>query len=81
MALPLHSAQPLPPPPPRRTLVARVGGRHGGALLDAVGDCCFERSNPAVQLLFLAIFAACYLTFYLTIFPMLPLPGLPAWHK
>lgn len=59
----------------------RLGGRRAASLLEAALRLCCERSNPAVQILFLVLLVGCYTLFYRTIFPMLPLPGLPAWHK
>ncbi|KAL4418925.1 hypothetical protein ABPG77_005219 [Micractinium sp. CCAP 211/92] len=59
----------------------RLGGRRAASLLEAASRLCCERSNPAVQILFLVLLVGCYTLFYRTIFPMLPLPRLPAWHK
>ena len=61
--------------------LSRAGGGRGADLLRRAGELCCERSNPAVQILFVAMVAGCYAVFYATVFPMLPLPGLPAWHK
>lgn len=59
----------------------RLGGRHAGPAMEAASQLCCERSNPAVQVLFLVLLVGCYATYFCTVFPMLPLPGLPAWHK
>ena len=42
---------------------------------------CCERPNPLVQLLFLAMLAGAYYLYLRDVFPLLPLPGLPSWHK
>ena len=42
---------------------------------------CCERSNPAVQILFLALLGGCYAIFCAYVFPLLPQPGVPAFHK
>jgi palmitoyltransferase len=34
-----------------------------------------------VQLLFAALFGGCYWGYCRHVFPLLPLPGVPAWHK
>lgn len=59
----------------------RLCGRRASAALDAAADLCCERSNPVVQALFLALLCACYAAFVAFVFPMLPQPGVPAWHK
>lgn len=58
-----------------------LGGRHASSALEAASRLCCERSNPTVQILFLVLLAGCYTLYCCTVFPMLPLPGLPAWHK
>lgn len=71
-------------PPTRlrcRAAARQACGRHGGACLHATGELCCERSNPAVQLLFVGLLGGCYWLFWSSIFPLLPLPGVPAWHK
>lgn len=59
----------------------RVGGGRAAHLLQRAGELCCERSNPAVQILFMSMLVGCYAVFFATVFPMLPLPGVPAWHK
>lgn len=59
----------------------RLGGQRATDLLHSAGELCCERSNPTVQLLFLVLLVGCYWMFVDYIFPMLPLPGTPAWHK
>ncbi|EFN58137.1 hypothetical protein CHLNCDRAFT_57008 [Chlorella variabilis] len=59
----------------------RFCGRRGTALCHSAGELCFERSNPVVQILFVVLLAACYWAAWSYLFPMLPLPGIPAWHK
>lgn len=56
-------------------------GERGRAALAGLEEGCCERRNPAVQILFLAILAAAYYVYARDVFPLLPLPGLPAWHK
>ena len=71
-------------PPTRlrcRAAARQACGRPGGACLHATGELCCERSNPAVQLLFVGLLGGCYWLFWSSIFPLLPLPGVPAWHK
>ena len=64
-----------------RAAVHRLGGPRATAGLHALGVLCCERSNPAVQLFFLALLGGSYWIFSTHIFPMLPLPGVPAWHQ
>lgn len=59
----------------------RAGGRRGAAALERAGELCCERSNPAVQLLFLAMFVTCYSIFFVYIFPWLPVGSVSAMHK
>lgn len=60
---------------------ARLGGRRATNALEALAQLCCERSNPVVQLLFLTLVMVSFTVFARTVFPMLPLPGVPAWHK
>ncbi|KAL4444348.1 hypothetical protein ABPG75_012085 [Micractinium tetrahymenae] len=59
----------------------RLGGRRASSALAVASQLCCERSNPSVQVLFLVLLVGCYTLYFRTVFPMLPLPGLPAWHK
>lgn len=61
--------------------IRRAGGRHGTAALERAGQLCCERSNPTVQIIFIVLVVGCYSLFCAYVFPMLPLPGIPAWHK
>lgn len=65
----------------RRSLARRCCGQRGPALLATVAELCCERSNPAVQVLFLALLGSCLWAYCRFIFPLLPLPGIPSWHK
>lgn len=78
----LETASHCPPPCTRSSAVQRLpGGRRLAACAQGTAALCFERRNPAVQLLFLCLLCGCYWLFCSSVFPMLPLPGLPAWHK
>lgn len=64
-----------------RSGTQRAGGRRAAAALEHAGHLCCERSNPAVQLLFLAMFVTCYGIFFVYIFPWLPVGSVSAMHK
>lgn len=68
-------------PTARRSGTQRAGGRRAAAALEHAGHLCCERSNPAVQLLFLAMFVTCYGIFFVYIFPWLPVGSVSAMHK
>lgn len=72
---------PLLPWACRRVVARRACGQRGARALAAAGELCCERSNPAVQLLFAVLFGGCYWGYCRYVFPLLPLPGVPAWHK
>ncbi|KAL4858645.1 putative protein S-acyltransferase 17 [Chlorella vulgaris] len=63
------------------SLARRCCGQRGPALLATVAELCCERSNPAVQVLFLTLLGSCLWAYCRFIFPLLPLPGIPTWHK
>lgn len=65
----------------RRAGTQRAGGRRAAAAFERAGQLCCERRNPAVQLLFLAMFVTCYAVFFVCIFPWLPLGTVSAMHK
>ena len=68
-------------PTAHRSGTQRAGGRRAAAALEHAAQLCCERSNPAVQLLFLAMFVTCYGIFFVYIFPWLPVGSVSAMHK
>ena len=59
----------------------RLCGERGRDALSGLEACCCERRNPWVQLLFLVLLGGAFWVYWRDLFPLLPLPGLPAWHK
>lgn len=47
---------------------------------DNLLDALFERKSPAFVILYLSLFGAAFWAYSLLFFPLLPLPGVPAWH-
>src|SRR6476660_1727395 len=65
----------------RRMVVQRVWGQHGVDCLASTEARCCHSANPVGQLFFLALVAFCYWGAWHDIFPLLPVDGVPSWHK
>lgn len=59
---------------------ARLCGARGLRALDAAAECCCERRNPALQILYLTMICIGYGVFCLHVFPLLPGPLAAAHH-
>lgn len=59
----------------------RVCGRRGVERLAAVEACCCTGRNPVGQGFFLLLLGGCYCGVVAEVFPLLPVEGVPAWHK
>ncbi|KAI8474146.1 MAG: zf-DHHC-domain-containing protein [Monoraphidium minutum] len=58
----------------------RAFGERGARLLDRAADCCCERSNPLLQVVYLTLMSSCYLLYWLHVFRLMPSASAPLYH-
>lgn len=56
-------------------------GQRGVDCLASTEVACCQSANPVGQLFFLSLLTFCYYGAWHDVFPLLPVDGVPAWHK